>query len=65
MTIFGLLFDADPTSKTTLQLVGLKANLKNFRTGHRDRIKALTSPKKKKRAPQHKFASGGSVVSLG
>ena len=59
-----LLFDADPTSATHFQLVGVKNNSKDFRSGHIKRVKALTSPKKKKRAPQMKFAAGGSAVSL-
>ena len=64
-----LLFDHNPTREhqTKLQLVGVdsmgrpKKNSKEFRSGHIKRVKALTSPKKKKRAPQMKFAAGGSA----
>ena len=64
----GLLFDYNPTSKTVLQLVGLKDNSKQFRSAHRDRVKKLTSPKKKRTAKTTaselaKKSAGGSAVS--
>ena len=62
----GLLFDTDVEDgkkldeKTVGQLVGLKDNSKQFRSAHRDRVKKLTSPKKK---PTAKKSAGGSAVS--
>ena len=63
----GLLFDIDVEAagkkldETTVgQLVGLKDNSKQFRSAHRDRVKKLTSPKKKRTV---KKSAGGSAVS--
>ena len=70
----GLLFDTDVedgnklAEKTVGQLVGLKPGSKQFRSAHRDRVKKLTSPKKKRTAKTAaselaKKSAGGSAVS--
>ena len=71
----GLLFDTDVEDgkkldeKTAGQLVGLKDNSKQFRSAHRDRVKRMTSPQKKKRTVKTtaselaKKSAGGSAVS--
>ena len=65
----GLLFDIDPTSKTVVQLVGLKPGSKQFRSAHAERVKRLTSPQKKTRtakttaSEEAKKCAGGSAVS--
>ena len=57
----GLLFDYNPTSKTVLQLVGLKDNSKQFRSAHVARVKKLTSPKKNRTARQPRLSSPRSL----
>ena len=66
----GLLFDADAEDGgiTAGQLVGLTHKSKQFRSAHRDRVKKLTSPKKKRTAKTTaselaKKSAGGSAVS--